>query len=59
MHFIIVGTYKRGKGCTKHYITEKELNAVVLSILNKYINMLCEVEKDVNSVLCDAKSTIQ
>ena len=53
--FYYCGTYKRGKGCTKHYITEKELNAVVLSILNKYINMLCEVEKDVNSVLCDAK----
>ena len=53
--FYYCGTYKRKKGCTKHYVTEKELNDVVLSILNKYILMLCEVENEVNTVLYDAK----
>ena len=53
--FYYCGTYKRKKGCTKHYVTEKELNDVVLSILNKYILMLCEVENEVNTVLYDTK----
>lgn len=53
--FYYCGTYKRKKGCSKHYITEDDLIELVLSVLNKYINILCDIESDINKVVFDSK----
>lgn len=37
------GTYYNTKQCNKHYIQEKELDEIILEILNQHIEMVCDV----------------
>lgn len=45
------GTYLTTKKCSKHYITECEINETVLVMLNKYIDLLCDLKERVNSMI--------
>ena len=45
------GTYMRTHNCTKYYITEEELNEIVLEMLNKYIGLLCELKDKVEDTI--------
>lgn len=38
-------TYIKSKKCNKHYILEKELDDIVIKSINKYIDLVCEIEK--------------
>lgn len=48
-------SYKNKKICSRHYISEKHLNNLVLTTFNKYINLLCNIEEKVNEVLIGTK----
>ena len=48
-------SYKNKKTCSKHHISEKKLNNIVLSAINKYINLLCEIDDKVNEVMINSK----
>lgn len=39
------------KKCNKHYITEKELDETVLYTINKYINMICELDEKIEDIV--------
>ena len=41
------GTYIRNKQCTKHYITEEEINTAVLNAINKFIELLSNLKEKV------------
>lgn len=44
--FYYCGTYIRNKNCSKHYITEKELDETILILLNRHLKMITNlVEK--------------
>jgi len=45
------GTYIRTHSCTKHYITEDELNTVVLEMINKYIELLSDLKDRVEKII--------
>lgn len=38
-------TYINSKKCNKHYILEKEVDEMVLKILNKYIELVCDIKE--------------
>ena len=44
------GTYLSNKGCTKHYITENEINEVVLESINMYIDLLSDLKEKINKI---------
>lgn len=44
-HYYWCGTYKRGKGCTTHNISQKSLEDVVLHSLQKQIEVLVEMSE--------------
>ena len=44
------GTYLSNKGCTKHYITENEINDVVLASINMYIDLLSDLKQKVDTI---------
>lgn len=37
--------------CSKHFIKENELNEIMLDTINKYINLICNIEEKVNEVI--------
>lgn len=45
------GTYLRTHNCTKHYITEDELNDTVLEMINKYIELLSDLKDKVENII--------
>ena len=49
------GTYIKTKKCNKHYISEKELDEIVLVSLNKYIDLICEVKNKINDIVSYSK----
>lgn len=55
--FYYCGIYLKSKKCSKHYITEKEVDDIVLTMLNNQINMFCnltdEIEKYFSKAICD------
>lgn len=46
--FYYCGTYVKTKKCNKHYILEKELDNIVKKTINEYIELICNVEKQIN-----------
>ena len=48
-------SYLRKKTCSKHYITEKELNEIMIELFNKYINLVCDIDDRINKLLIDSK----
>ena len=42
--FFYCGAYRKKKICTKHYILESELDSIVLETLNKYIDIISNIE---------------
>lgn len=53
--FYMCSSYKYKKECSKHYISEKNLNNLVLTTFNEYINLVCNIENQVNNVLESSK----
>ena len=49
--FYYCGKYLTKKECTKHYINEKMLKEIVLSSINKYIELMCDLNKKINEVV--------
>lgn len=49
------GTYIKTKNCNKHYISEKELDEIVLLSLNKYIELICEVKNKIDDTVSYSK----
>ena len=47
-NFYYCNTYIKNKSCSKHYITEKEVDDIVLAILNTHIDIMCDLEKELN-----------
>lgn len=47
-NFYYCNTYVKNKNCSKHYITEKEVDDIVLNVLNTHIDMMCDLEKELN-----------
>ncbi|MBQ9181069.1 MAG: recombinase family protein [Bacilli bacterium] len=46
--FFYCGAYHKKKNCTKHYITEKELDDIVLETINKYIELITNLDEKIN-----------
>ena len=53
------GNYRNKKGCTKHYINELELDRLILEVLNKEIDLFCNVEADIEKVILNARIEYQ
>lgn len=54
--FYYCGTYIKTKKCKKeHYILEKELDETVLTSLNKYISMICEIDNKIEDIISYSK----
>lgn len=49
--FYYCGTYIRTKKCNKHYILESELDEIVLTTLNNYIDLICEIRKKIEDTV--------
>lgn len=52
--FYYCGTYLKKKQCKKHYITEDELNIIVLKLLNNYIELICNIEDKLHDEIVDS-----
>lgn len=48
--FYYCGTYIKTKNCNKHFILEKELDNIVLTSINKYIELICNVSKNIEEL---------
>lgn len=48
-------TYLKTKKCSKHYILERELDNIVLETLNKYIEMVCNIDNKIDEVVSYSK----
>ena len=46
--FFYCGTYHKKKDCTKHYITEKELDDMLLEMINKFIEMISNLDETID-----------
>src|SRR5699024_4534495 len=44
-------TYYNTRQCNKHYIQEKELDEVVLEILNQHIELVCDISNKIEDVI--------
>lgn len=53
--FYYCSSFKNKKLCSKHYISEKNLNEMVLNTFNKYIKIVCDIEDQVNNVINSSK----
>lgn len=57
IYFYYCGTYLRTRNCSKHYITEKEIDDITLTMLNNQIDIFCnlndEIEKYFSKSTCD------
>lgn len=49
--FYYCGTYMKTKKCNKHYILEKELDAIVIATLNSFIELVCDVNDKISEVI--------
>ena len=49
------GTYLKTKNCNKHYILEKELDKMVLEIINKYIELVCDIDKKIEDTISSSR----
>lgn len=49
--FYYCSTYVNTKKCNKHYIQEKELDEEVLESLNKYIDLVCDIDKKIDDIV--------
>ena len=54
--FYYCSTYYNTKQCHKHYIQEKELDEIVLISLNKFIELVCNVEKQIDDTVSVSKA---
>jgi len=48
-------TYIKSKKCNKHYILEKELDDIVIKSINKYIDLVCEIDKKIDNEISYSK----
>lgn len=39
------------KKCKKHYILEKELDAIVIATLNSFLELVCDVNDKISEVI--------
>lgn len=53
------GKYINDKSCTKHYITEIELDNLVVSAINLQINLLCELKDIINDNFSTAQANYE
>lgn len=53
--FYYCSSFKNKKICSKHYISEKNLNNLVLTTFNEYINLVCDIENQITNVLSSSK----
>ena len=53
------GNYRNKKGYTKHYINELELDRLILEVLNKEIDLFCNVEADIEKVILNSRIEYQ
>ncbi len=53
--FYYCSTYINTKNCNKHYILETELDEIVLDLLNKFIELVCNVESKIDEVVSYSK----
>lgn len=44
-------TYIKTKNCNKHYILEKELDKIVIESLNKYLEIMCEIDEKIEDII--------
>lgn len=47
--FYYCGTYLKKKCCSKHYILEEEIDACVLTTLNRHIEMFCNLSETIDN----------
>ena len=47
--FFYCGTYHKNKDCTKHYITEKEIDNSLLTIINKFIEVISNLDEKISN----------
>ena len=43
------GTYHKKKTCSKHYINEKDLDEMILEIINKFIDVITDLDKKIDN----------
>ena len=53
--FYYCGTYVKSKKCNKHYIQEKELDAIILNTLNNFIDLVCDVNQKIEDIVSYSK----
>ena len=49
--FYYCSTYIKTKQCNKHYIQEKELDEIVLKILNQHIELICDISSKIDDTI--------
>ena len=49
--FYYCSTYLKTKQCSKHHITEKKLNNIVLNAINQYIDLICDIDKHIDEIV--------
>lgn len=42
------GYYSKRKLCTKHYITEEEIDEIVLNVVNKFVDLIIDIDKKIS-----------
>ena len=46
--FFYCGLYIKKKQCTKHYITEDELDNIILNTINKFIELVSDLNEKIS-----------
>ena len=54
IYFYYCSTYIKTKQCNKHYIKEKELDQIVLSSINKYIELVCDIGEKIDNTISNS-----
>ena len=49
--FYYCSTYLKTKQCSKHHITERKLDNIVLNAINQYIELICDIDKHIDEIV--------
>ena len=56
IYYYYCSNYINNKTCSKHYITEIDLDNIVLSLLNRQIDLVCDIDKKISDTLYSSRA---
>lgn len=56
IYYYYCSNYINNKTCSKHYITEIELDKIILSLLNQQIELVCDIDKRISDTLYSSRA---